>query len=270
MKRMISKLIAIAALGLGVAPSADAQIPEDFFRYEVLSGWRDADGTHIAAIRLTMADGWHTYWRTPGEAGIPPQFRLEPSDNLSGLAVHWPVPIRFEDNGYNSIGYTGEVVIPMRLRPETEGLPIALKGEVQIGVCDDICVPVWLEIDSVLPASGVPDAVIRAALKSKPLTRREARAGEVRCTVEAITDGLRLTAVLDLPEFGSDEFAVVEFADRSVWISEAQVSRDSGRLTAVAEMVPANGKPFLLQRDDLVFTVLADGRSVELSGCTAG
>ncbi len=270
MKNLIKKALAGVALAFALPVVAVAQVQENFLRYEVLPGWRQADGTHMAAVRLTMAEGWHTYWRSPGDAGIPPQFRFGPSSNLTSFAVHWPVPEIFQDNGFNSVGYEGEVILPLRLRPETEGQPIGLKGEIQIGVCEEICVPVWLEIDATLSVAGQPDTDIQSALKSRPLTGREVGAGRASCTVEQITDGLRLTAVMDFPALSGREFAVVEYEERSIWISEARIERQGNTLTAIADMVPTDGKPFLLKRDGLVFTVLSDGKSVELSGCGAG
>ena len=56
----------------------------------VLTGWRMENGHHMAALRITLAPGWKTYWRAPGEAGIPPRFDWTGSDNLSAVTVHWP------------------------------------------------------------------------------------------------------------------------------------------------------------------------------------
>ena len=83
-----------------------------------------------------------------------------------------------------------------------------------------------------------------------------------------ITDGLRLTVVLDLPQRGA-ETVVFETADPSVWVGEAESARSGGRLTASADLVASSGAPFALDRSGVVVTVLGTGGSVEIAGCPA-
>ena len=46
----------------------------------------------MAAVEIRLAPGWHTYWRVPGEAGIPPRFDWSGSQNLAAVAYEWPRP----------------------------------------------------------------------------------------------------------------------------------------------------------------------------------
>ena len=90
-----------------------------------------------------------------------------------------------------------------------------------------------------------------------------------RCAAEPIRDGLRLTSQLTLPPVGPDEFAVVELADQSIWVSQADTRRTGGDLSATADLVPANAKPFALDRSSVRITVFGgSGRVVEIQGCT--
>lgn len=260
-----------AALALNVSAPAEAQEPIDMVSFSMLSGWRTSSGTHMTAIRMTLEPGWKTYWRAPGDAGIPPQFRWTGLQRSQQPNVHWPVPTVFLQNGLKSVGYENEVLIPIEVPTPGGPQDFRLQGEVQIGICEEICVPVMFPVDVMLRGSArTKDPNIQAALQSRPMSPAEAGGDRVVCTVEQIADGLKLTARMDLPAMAASEHAVVEFADKTVWVSEATVTRSGGQLQAIVDMVPPNAQPFLLSRSDLTFTVLGDGRSVEFEGCTAG
>jgi DsbC/DsbD-like thiol-disulfide interchange protein len=265
-KHLLSLLLAAACL----AGPARAQSAADAVTAGLMPGWRMESGRHMAALHLKLAPGWKTYWRAPGEAGIPPSFDWSGSENVAGVAIHWPVPHVFDQNGLRSVGYKGDVVMPVEITPTRPGEPIALAGRIEIGVCNDICVPVSLALDAALPAEGEGGGaeVIRAALADRPLTEDEAGVSGVVCATEPISDGLRVTVTMRLPPAGGREDAVVEFADPTVWVSEAQTRRDGGALTAVADLVPSEAAPFALSRQDLRVTVLGADHAVDIRGCT--
>lgn len=255
---------------LAVLPfAAPAQEIGDVVQAGLMPGWRMQSGRHMAALQLRLAPGWKTYWRAPGDAGIPPRFDWSGSGNVAAVAVHWPVPHVFDQNGLRSIGYSGEVVMPVEITPERAGEAIALVGRIEIGVCEDICVPVSLVLGAELPPEGAAEGsgAIRAALADRPMTAAEAGVGRVTCRTEPIPDGMRLTVTMELAPVAAEEAAVVEFADPGVWVSEALTAREGGRLTAVADLVPAGAAPFALARGDLRFTVLGGGRAVDIRGC---
>jgi len=91
--------------------------------------------------------------------------------------------------------------------------------------------------------------------------------GAVRCTTQPISDGLRLTAKVAVPALGPTETAVVELADPSVWIAEAEVSRDGDILTAVTDLVPESEAPFDLNGADVRITLLSDSTAIDIKGC---
>ncbi|MEL7213619.1 MAG: protein-disulfide reductase DsbD domain-containing protein [Pseudomonadota bacterium] len=246
-----------------------ATLAQDMVDLEVLPGWREANGTHMAALRVTLDPGWKTYWRAPGDAGIPPQFDWRGADNMRSVAFHWPVPDVYITNGMRTIGYENQVVIPMRVTPHASG-EIRMRGSVQIGVCEEICVPVTLNFDEALPTSGAPDRAISAALSDRPHNETEASVASVTCAVDPIADGLRVTASIAMPPLGRGEVAVFETADPTVWISEAATERNGKMLTASAEMVSPSGQPFALNRSDIRITVLSAGQAVDIRGCDAG
>ena len=195
---------------LALPAAAQAPRPADVVQAVLRPGWRQADGTHMAALHLHLAPGWMTYWRHPGESGIVPQVSWSRSDNLDDLRIHWPEPRLIHKAGFDSIGYMNEVVLPVQLRPRQPGQPITLRAVFSIGVCDDICMPVDLEFSGVLPASGQADRVIERALDSRARNARSAGLRKVTCSIDPDPRGIRLSAVLDLPASGGREFVLLE------------------------------------------------------------
>lgn len=268
-KRSLSHLAAAAALGLSLSAAQAGSPQPDVLRAELLSGWETRDGAQMAGLRLTLAPGWKTYWRAPGDAGIPPVFDWTGSGNLQSVVMHWPRPKIFEQNGMRTIGYEHEVVLPLELTPRDPGAPMSLHGEIQLGVCEDICMPMQLEISAELPGMPQPGP-IRSALADTPMGANEASVGSVICQIEPLSDGLRLTTDIKMPPLAGAEIAVVELPDPAIWVSEAQMTRQGGTLRAVADLVPESAAPFALDRSSVRFTILGADVAVDIRGCEGG
>jgi DsbC/DsbD-like thiol-disulfide interchange protein len=260
----------LSAAAIGLVSSALAGPPEDVVTMDILPGWETGTGTHMAGIRLTLAPGWKTYWRAPGDAGIPPAFSWQGSENIAAAQFHWPVPEVFHTNGMQSIGYSGQVVIPIELTPTRPGEVARLAGDVEIGVCHDICIPVRLSFDAALLPGGDRDVAIATALVDRPLTMDEAGVGAVHCAVELSDDGLWVTAEVEMPSAGADEVVVIEAGDPQVWVSEAETARNGNMLTARVQMIHISGNGFALDRAAMRITVLGGDMAVDIPGCPAG
>lgn len=237
---------------------------------EVLPGWRTAAGEHMAGLRVTLEPGWKTYWRAPGDGGIPPQFSFQGSDNITGVAPHWPVPTVFRQNGLNSVGYHDTVVFPLTVFSDNPDADVRISGDLHIGVCEEICIPVTLSFDAPLPPVGARDPAITAALINRPLTQAEASVGDVTCTINPINDGLTLTATMDVAASGASEFVVIESGDANVWVSEADTTRTGNSLNATVDMVHTSGNTFALDRSKVRITVLGGSQAIDIQGCSAG
>lgn len=258
-------LVALIAGGLMATPA----VAEDYSSVvsaRFLPGWESAHGTVMAGLEIRLEPGWKTYWRAPGDAGIPPQFDWSRSSNLSAVQVIWPTPKVTWQNGMRSIGYTEHVILPIELTPHTPGQAISLHTSLLIGVCQDICMPVTISVSSPLTGQSESPA-IRAALDNRAMPAGKAGVRNVQCRVEPIADGLRVTASMTAPKFGADEVVVIEAPDPSIWVSEAAVTRTGNTISATAEMVPNNAAPFSLDRSEVRITLLGDGTAIDIRGC---
>jgi DsbC/DsbD-like thiol-disulfide interchange protein len=267
MRGILALVLLLLTPGLAGATPAT---PDEVVQAALRPGWETARGTHMAALEIRLADHWKTYWRAPGDAGIPPRFDWSGSQNLARVAFHWPRPQVFELNGLRSVGYLHDLVLPIEFVPKDPGRPVAVKARVNIGVCNDICVPVEFELSADLAGPGKADPAIRAALARVPVPAAKAGLTRFDCTVRPIKDGLHLTAHIALPPQGAPETALFETSDPSIWVGATSTKREGGELVAGADLVPADSAPFALDRSQLRITVLGQDRAVELDGCPAG
>lgn len=115
-----------------------------------------------AGVEIKLRDGWHTYWRYPGDSGVPPVLDFSKSQNVKTVTVLYPAPTRFPDGaGGSSIGYTGDVVWPLHVVAENPGKPVTLDLKLDYAVCQKLCVPAKAAV--VLSLSDV-DAALDVAL----------------------------------------------------------------------------------------------------------
>lgn len=267
-KRCLSALALTCATALPLTAGNDVGTPVSG---EILTGWQRADGTRIAALRLKLAPGWKTYWRSPGDAGIPPEFNWSGSDNLRGVGITWPAPEVFTTSGMRTIGYSGDVILPLTLAPKRAGETMVLNAALDIGVCKDICIPHRMSLSAVLDGTnGKPTPAIAAALATRPYSAKEAGVKTASCALSPTKDGIQIEAWMKLPPAGGDEVVIIEAGQPGLWSSETKVTRSGGTLRAKGEIMAADGSPLALDRSAIRITVLGSSHSVDIRGCTAG
>lgn len=152
-RRKFLAALAAAPFQIGTVRGAVSQP----FRVSLLAGGRQ-DGVWQAGILLELEPGWKTYWRMPGDTGIPPQFDWAGSANSETVEVGFPVPSRIDDLSGEVIGYHSRVLFPVSVRPGNPDVPVHLRLNVFFGVCKDICIPARAEVGLLLSApSANPD-----------------------------------------------------------------------------------------------------------------
>lgn len=137
-----------------------------------------ADGSYDAGLEISLDPDWHTYWRYPGETGIPPELTLDGSANLASSTLSFPAPERYDDGFSQSVVYMEGVLLPLRLVPQDGSAPLALDAKAFFGVCNQICVPAEARFTLELPANPEPDRIaarlITAARAALPGPMQEA------------------------------------------------------------------------------------------------
>ena len=148
--------------------------------------------SYLAGVEITLAEGWKTYWRMPGDAGVPPLFDWAGSTNVASIKVRYSAPSRMQEPGAETIGYKSAVVFPVEVVPSDPGKPVDLKLTAEFGVCRDICIPAEAKLSlTLLPPQLEGDAspALVAALARVPRPQASRRVAD--------PEARRMTASLD-------------------------------------------------------------------------
>ncbi|RMF11698.1 MAG: hypothetical protein D6763_02360 [Alphaproteobacteria bacterium] len=131
--------------------AAETGVPEEAARLKF--GWH-----------VRLAPGWKTYWRSPGDAGLPPRFDWSGSVNVESVGIAWPVPERLTAFGYDTTVYSHEVVLPLTVTLSEPGRATRVRVKVDYMVCAEICVPLAARHELLLPAGGGRDGEASALI----------------------------------------------------------------------------------------------------------
>ncbi len=118
-----------------------------------------------AGVEIRLKEGWKTYWRYPGDSGVPPVLDFSKSQNVKAVTVRYPAPTRFPDGGGgNSIGYKGAVILPLHVVPQDASKPVTLNLKLDYAVCEKLCVPAEAKLELMLTgAETANEAALNAA-----------------------------------------------------------------------------------------------------------
>lgn len=163
-------LVAVV-LGLAALISQPAGVTAD------AAGWAEVHGSkmrlvggqsgpgaihYYAGLEISLADGWKTYWRMPGDSGVPPTFDWNGSRNLESANVLYPAPSRMPEAGGEAVGYKGAVTFPIAVTAKDPRAPVSLRLAIEFGICREICIPAMLNLSLELApgtARGIPTTV---------------------------------------------------------------------------------------------------------------
>ncbi len=238
-----------------VKPSASAQGFHS--RARLISGGQQGNGW-LAGIEITLDQGFKTYWRNPGDSGLPPRFDWSGSENLAGTEVRFPAPYRHEDAAGVAYVYGKKVVLPVLVKAKDKDKTVKLVLSAEYGVCKDICIPARADMSLDLTADGPDRSAIEAALAKVP--RPQALGAQADLSILSVT-----SLVQDKPAF-SVTVRAPEGAKPSLfaegpenWYLSTSLPDDANRFTVIVEEKPKDvSGPVPLR-----LTLVAGGKSVE-------
>lgn len=269
----IASAIAVVFGTLLVTPAGAQSVVatgQSFITPKLLSGMQMPDGGRMAGLRLSLEPGWKTYWRSPGETGVPPRFDWSQSSNVKEVVLHWPRPGIFESFGMSTAGYSDVVLFPLEVQPIDPGLPVQLNLSAELGVCKDICVlelvETSLQIDPGEREIGARQ--VRSALRQVPTRAERHDASLDACRFAGSGRQHTMTAMLSLGESLSNPVVLVEHTG-GAWIRKTdQRSVAEGVELEVSFSLP-EGQNWI-DRSAFRMTLLADEAAFDIQGCTSG
>src|SRR5580698_6464197 len=158
----------------------------------------------LGGVAMQLEQGWKTYWRNPGDSGVPPRFDFSKSDNVEAVTVLWPAPLKFDDGaGGHSLGYHDQIVLPLRIVAKNTDKPVTLRAAINYAVCEKLCIPVEASAELAFNSvASTEDSALFAALDTvpkpanvgdpNPLTIRDVeRDGKSTVVVDVVTPDTR-------------------------------------------------------------------------------
>ncbi|HEY6633177.1 MAG TPA: protein-disulfide reductase DsbD domain-containing protein [Rhizobiaceae bacterium] len=199
-------ILALATSGSACASSSDWFEVEGARMRLVTSGRPDAQGRLEGILDIELKPGWKTYWRDPGDAGVPPTVDVSANHHIAGVALAFPAPQRHDEGDFKWAGYDYPLGLPVTFSLKDPAGPATIDADVFIGVCETICVPVQAKL--ALDTASDPDnpddaAAVSAAFAAiPPAATREfgvtlaKQAGDAHVVLEAAFPGDPETAEL--------------------------------------------------------------------------
>jgi DsbC/DsbD-like thiol-disulfide interchange protein len=275
--------LAIATAAIAEAPN-EAAVKVDLAspwivlpnaRVRLIAGPPAGEATHsyLAGVELILAEGWKTYWRMPGDAGVPPTFDWAGSRNVASLAVLYPAPTRLIEAGSTSIGYKTSVTFPVEVVARDAAAPVVLGLEMALGICRDICIPAEAKLSlAITPtvARGPPRAPLLTALERVPRGALQRRAGDPEVTLltaslEGLAPRLSIEARFPRGAAGADLFVEAGAAE-DVYLPLPQRLPDADDGTVRFEIDLATvGKARALKGKVLRLTLVSDAAASDVT-----
>jgi len=250
---LISSFTAIAAQPVKSPASAQGF----HSRARLISGGQQGD-VWLAGIEITLDQGFKTYWRNPGDSGLPPRFDWAGSENVAGTEIRFPAPYRHEDAAGVAYVYGKKVVLPVLVRAKEQGKPVKLVLSAEYGVCKDICIPARAELSLDLTAEGPDRSAIEAALAKVP--RPQALGAQAELSVLSVAplaqDKPAFTVTVQAPD-GAKPSLFAEGPEN--WYFSTSLPDDANRFTVTVEDKPRDAAGPVPLR----LTLVAGGKSVE-------
>jgi DsbC/DsbD-like thiol-disulfide interchange protein len=171
-----------------LAGASDWQEIAPGVKLRLISSDRIDGGVTLAGLEIEMPETTNTYWRIPGETGIPTEFDFSASTGAIAPVVHWPYPQIDRSRGYLDYAYYGPTVLPFELEADEAGA--VLDVAIVMGICEEICIPVSTRLT--LPLSFASEDAAQAIRLDQALSETPFlwdQPGEPFATVEAGLDG---------------------------------------------------------------------------------
>ncbi len=228
---------------------------------------KSGDAKLRAGVEIKLQPGWKTYWRYPGDSGVPPRFDFAGSDNVARAKVLYPAPHLFNDETGNSLGYKTGVIFPVQITPKQPGKPVTLRLKFDYAVCEKLCIPAEGKAElTFTPTDGAAnEAALAAAENSVP---KPATAAEAGLTARRVTSAAKPLVEVAIKADGNKPMTVFVEGPSAEWALP---------IPTPAQGAPAGTRHFGFELDglppgvdpkaafDLTFTVVEGERAIEVT-----
>lgn len=221
-------------------------------------------------IRLQMAPGWHTYWKNPGDSGLPTRISWTLPAGISAGSIVWPLPSRMPSGPLMSYGYAGDVLLLVRMTPAATipTGPTTLAARVDWLECEEACLPGRADLTLDLQVRPEPPAINTDAAVLFAATRRRlpVRPSDWHLTAHAAPSAIALlvTPPASLAEVASEAYFFAEDAEVVDYAARQPVIRTRSGIRLDLARAPNANQPAIALRGVLVLGTGSESRAIQI------
>lgn len=164
----LTVIIAVFSGSAGMAFSNPEFIVLEKAKLSLLDGGEGKNGQILAGLSISLEKNVKTYWRMPGDSGLPPIFDFSASRNVDHVDIAWPAPSRLKDAEGTILGYENAVIFPLIVTPRNAKEPVTLSLTIDFGLCDTLCMPAKASLTRALASGGAARSSIESFLARVP------------------------------------------------------------------------------------------------------
>jgi len=217
-----------------------------------------------AGIEIRLDPGWKTYWRYPGDSGVPPRFVFTRSENIQSVTVKWPAPNRFTDDSGQSIGYHDRVIFPLAIVPKDASRPVRLRADLDYAVCEKLCIPAEGKVDLVTDGKPTSQEAALTAAEARVPQRRSLGEGSALSLNAVTREGGRIVVDVAARADKVDVFAEGPSPDWALPLPEPVAGAPAGlkRFAFALDGLPPGASP---DGAVLTLTAITDDEAIEVA-----
>ena len=236
---------------------------------KITDGWIEKDQKLIFGLKIDLNKNWKTYWRLPGNAGLKPLFTFDKSENVFAAKIMWPSPIIFGEDNLWSIGYKDSVLLPLEVTPIDTSKPIKLEIQADIGLCEDVCIPVTLNVSYfATPGQNQENYEILGAILSEPIKSDDIGFQPPQCIIKngELIMGFNEKNVKTGIE--NIELFVIEVGSSVFYVNSKKAYVFDDRITVSTKNSVETELPGVISRERIKTTIIGSNQSLEFVGCS--
>lgn len=212
---VLAPLVLVLAVGTAAAqlatpdPAASAWSPAQKSRARIVSAGPLDNGVYRAGIEIALDGEALTYWRNPGDSGVPPEFDFAGSTNLASADVSYPAPERHDEEGSEVFGWQRKVIFPVAVQPKDAAKPVTIALTLRYAACEKICIPSEGRMELTLAPSAAPTPHAARIAQWAALVPRPAAEAGAGFVIERVADAQKPSWLVRVSpaQAGSDLFA---------------------------------------------------------------
>jgi len=215
----------------------------DHVKARILAGGLTKDQSRSALLILDLSPGWHTYWRVPGDSGLPPRLTWPEAKNVRHVEISYPPPTRKKEWEFIVFGYEGSVRLPLTITPVTPSRPIQLDLDLQVMVCKEVCIPQALNLSLNIPPDYTPSAGITKRIEQAK-AQIPAKEDTPQLKIENAVAGPGGLAVSVFAQQGTDSLSLIPVIGERALTGEPEIidNPESDRRAVVKIPFPSDIK----------------------------